>query len=323
MRRYNGKLLNSASQVMASVSVEVRFVGTTTKATIYSDEGITSITNPVTTDAFGRFGFFVADGVYDLFNVTVGTIANVAIVDPRRVVEVTLNQDVYVGLVNAVFNPNGSVFERRDTSKVAWALRYAGGSNDFVDLVRATAAANPITWAPIFRWPFVQGSAALVDVVNTITETDLASISLLANSLGSKNGLRLVMIGDYLNNSGVAANLTIRAKLGATTIATTGAISMAASATRRRILVVVELMAKGTTATQAAFVQVFVSAATADGVMEDLSAQTIQKVGWFLAMTVDMTLTQALKITTEHGTANALISARHLGSRIMPIGMAA
>lgn len=49
-----------------SASVQVFIQNTLNAATIYSDDGITTKTNPLTTDAAGKFDFYVANGRYDL-----------------------------------------------------------------------------------------------------------------------------------------------------------------------------------------------------------------------------------------------------------------
>ena len=85
MRKYTGVTLDTAGNVSEGVSITVYLTGTTTKATLYSDEGITQITNSVISDANGRFSFYVADGEYDLkvsgSNITTYTILDVQVVD--------------------------------------------------------------------------------------------------------------------------------------------------------------------------------------------------------------------------------------------------
>lgn len=49
-----------------NVSVSVFLTGTFSLATIFSDDGITTKGNPLTTDAFGKFDFYIADGRYDI-----------------------------------------------------------------------------------------------------------------------------------------------------------------------------------------------------------------------------------------------------------------
>jgi hypothetical protein len=55
-------------------TVQVKLTGTATPATLYSDNGVTPKTNPVTCDSTGQFDFYVADGRYDLVIVGGGSI---------------------------------------------------------------------------------------------------------------------------------------------------------------------------------------------------------------------------------------------------------
>lgn len=66
MQRYQNAAQDALGNVIQGMSVSVFLKGTLTPATIYSDNGITSIPNPVTTDALGTFFFYAADGRYDL-----------------------------------------------------------------------------------------------------------------------------------------------------------------------------------------------------------------------------------------------------------------
>lgn len=71
---------------MASCAVDVYLQNTTTSATLYSDDGVTPLSNPVTADANGVFTFYVADGIYDLryvhSSITTTTEEDVNIFDP-------------------------------------------------------------------------------------------------------------------------------------------------------------------------------------------------------------------------------------------------
>jgi hypothetical protein len=68
----------------ASVQVNVQSTGL--PATIYSDNGITPATNPLTTDTNGAFSFYAADGRYQLVisgtNIQTQTISDILLVDP-------------------------------------------------------------------------------------------------------------------------------------------------------------------------------------------------------------------------------------------------
>lgn len=70
MRRYNNVVLTATGLAVAGANVLVSTAssppGIGTPATLYSDNGLTTIGNPLSTDAYGRFGFYVQDGAYDL-----------------------------------------------------------------------------------------------------------------------------------------------------------------------------------------------------------------------------------------------------------------
>ena len=66
MKKFSGLVQDIAGNGLSGVSVTIYLTGTLTKATIYSDAGITAISNPVTTDAYGRYNFYIADGKYKL-----------------------------------------------------------------------------------------------------------------------------------------------------------------------------------------------------------------------------------------------------------------
>lgn len=64
MQRYSDVVADSRGNVMAGASVLVELSGVT--ATIYSDDGVTLQSNPMTTDATGAFTFYAANGTYTL-----------------------------------------------------------------------------------------------------------------------------------------------------------------------------------------------------------------------------------------------------------------
>jgi hypothetical protein len=66
MQKYQNNVTGRNGDVVIGGSVLVKLAGTATSATIYSDDGVTPVTNPLTTDANGYFEFYVADGLYDI-----------------------------------------------------------------------------------------------------------------------------------------------------------------------------------------------------------------------------------------------------------------
>lgn len=66
MKKYFDTVITSTGQPAIGVSVQVNNYPSLTAATIYSDNGFTPKTNPITTDATGYFEFYVADGRYQI-----------------------------------------------------------------------------------------------------------------------------------------------------------------------------------------------------------------------------------------------------------------
>lgn len=80
-------------------------------------------------------------------------------------------------------------------------------------------------------------------VNNTTTETDLFSSTLPAFALEVANrSVRLKLAGEFLNNTGGADTLVIRVKIGTTTLLATVALSLAASANRRKWFLEAEII---------------------------------------------------------------------------------
>lgn len=99
MRRYNNVVIEPLTAAVpgrpvsgATVTVKKAAIpaGTGANASLFSDEGVTPLANPVSTDDYGHYGYYVADGFYDLVIVKAGvvskTVADVAIVDPGQLI---------------------------------------------------------------------------------------------------------------------------------------------------------------------------------------------------------------------------------------------
>jgi hypothetical protein len=70
MQRYNNNVQGPNGQAIVGAAVVVTAAanpaGTGAPAIVYSDDGLTQISNTLLTDALGRFGFYVPSGKYDL-----------------------------------------------------------------------------------------------------------------------------------------------------------------------------------------------------------------------------------------------------------------
>lgn len=66
MQKYQNNIAGRNGDVVTGASVLIAPAGSVTPSTIYSDNGVTPIANPLTTDVNGYFEFYVADGTYDI-----------------------------------------------------------------------------------------------------------------------------------------------------------------------------------------------------------------------------------------------------------------
>jgi hypothetical protein len=64
MQQFHGVAQDKYGNVQAGVSVTIRVQSTGVVATIYSDNGITLLANPLTTNVNGEYSFYAADGIY-------------------------------------------------------------------------------------------------------------------------------------------------------------------------------------------------------------------------------------------------------------------
>lgn len=85
MEKYRNNVVDRNGNVLPGASVLVKTYPAGTTATIYSDNGVTSVNNPLTTDAYGQFAFYAADGRYSLTisgsNITTYTIDDIPLLE--------------------------------------------------------------------------------------------------------------------------------------------------------------------------------------------------------------------------------------------------
>lgn len=85
MKKFFDYIVDTRGDAVNGASVAVKMAGTSNDATLYSDNGVTTTANPVTTDTKGYFSFYIADGWYDIVvsgtGVTTQTITDVEIHD--------------------------------------------------------------------------------------------------------------------------------------------------------------------------------------------------------------------------------------------------
>lgn len=76
MLNYSNSVLDASGNAAVSATVTVKNYPSGTNATIYSDNGVTPKTNPITTDSSGGFSFYAANGRYTLTVIYAGVTVN-------------------------------------------------------------------------------------------------------------------------------------------------------------------------------------------------------------------------------------------------------
>lgn len=121
MIKWQDTVLVSGGGALAGASVYVYLHGTTTLATIYSDNGVTTQTNPLTTSATGFYSFYAADGRYDLSiqktGYTTVTITDISVddaADASAINATTLTATT--GTINTLNSTNGTVTTLNSTT---------------------------------------------------------------------------------------------------------------------------------------------------------------------------------------------------------------
>lgn len=155
------------------------------------------------------------------------------------------------------------------------------------------------------------------DVVSTTTETDLLNgeITVAAGLMSTNRMLRAVLLADYLNDTGVSRNLTLKVKLGATTL--WGELQAVATSATRRVLAIEFTIANlGAANSQFLCGTVFYSNPTAGSVagIGDLDGIGGSPVSGTAAE--DTTAAKALAVTATHSVADAGLSCRLRGALV-------
>jgi hypothetical protein len=86
MQKYVNAVADLTGAPVAGALIQVNVQSTGLAAAIYSDNGVTPATNPLTTDSTGSFSFYAADGRYQLVisgaNIQTVTLNDILLVDP-------------------------------------------------------------------------------------------------------------------------------------------------------------------------------------------------------------------------------------------------
>tara|TARA_R110000868_G_scaffold408496_1_gene691755 strand:- start:589 stop:1410 length:822 start_codon:yes stop_codon:yes gene_type:complete len=93
MQKYIDAVLTRTGDAVPYASILVKTFPAGVTATIYSDDGVTTTTNPLTADANGTFSFYAADGRYQLVvsgtGITTATVTDIILDDTQSALTYT------------------------------------------------------------------------------------------------------------------------------------------------------------------------------------------------------------------------------------------
>jgi hypothetical protein len=151
------------------------------------------------------------------------------------------------------------------------------------------------------------------EVVNTTDETTILSYTVTGGTLGTDKSIRLMFGLSFYNNTGGAETITVKVKLGSTTLHTGIYNSITNSSTARSIALWDVVIANEDSASAQRSIA---RAASAMGLAAaSLSTATVQ-IGWQTA-TESTASDLALTVTVDPNTASASLSARLIGAVVI------
>jgi hypothetical protein len=213
-----------------------------------------------------------------------------------------------------VYAAQGSVYMRRDNTGAGNAL-YA----------KTTGVSISTGWEALASG-MVGRVAGSYDLNNSTTESSLISgvtassttgFKVPAGTMSSAAAIRLVVVSDYLNNTGSNQSCTIKIKFGGTVFYGDAVTPISASSTRYPTPIEVVLSNIGATNSNVleGIVPAWGGGAPAAGSIAGIvGAITDRRVILSSLETIDTTVDQYLDVTATHGAANTNLSIRRLAA---------
>lgn len=162
-------------------------------------------------------------------------------------------------------------------------------------------------------------STSSVDIVSSVALTDLYSKTIMGGHLSSDRTLHVVLLGDYLNNSGGTSDLTLQVDFGGTTL-WKDTDTLVAGANRVPLLIGLFIKNLGVTNSQVMRGSVLMgypgAGAPAVGIGKfDQSSMHAAPIGGSAAE--DTTIDRTLVIKAQHSVSSASVSVRKLAVDLM------
>ena len=158
----------------------------------------------------------------------------------------------------------------------------------------------------------IDRKTATVDVVNTVTLTDLYRFTVPANTLGTTKKLRLTFLGDILYNNNIADVIEIVGSFGGTIIFNNFYTIGALSPFRLALKIVVDIVAKGATNSQISNVEEIIGPINTAGASGGGGTVQRYSIGIVNALAEDTTVNKDLFVQVTWGTASVNNSCRRL-----------
>jgi len=206
---------------------------------------------------------------------------------------------------------NGGIDNTNISSGAAIAVAKIAGAGTAGSILHGDGV-----WYPTYR------KVTTKDIVSSAAETDLLNGEVTLAALVSTSICRVFLIGDYLNNTGSNQSLTLKAKLGTTTL-WGDVLTIVTGATRRPWRISYEIANLNATNSQFASGLIQIGAVTGGSVAgqgamnssEGTSGSVLSATGMLTApfsgsATEDTTSSKALVMTATHGASSASLSIR-------------
>jgi hypothetical protein len=152
-------------------------------------------------------------------------------------------------------------------------------------------------------------SSSTTTVSNTTTETSVYSYSIPASTLGSTGALRVTLFGTYANTSGSNRTVTVKVKLGSTTLYDDVTGNPSSNANTRAVQFnLILLNANSTNAQKLAGNLMFGNAGATTNGTGELGSTATRNVPIYGTASEDTTSAKTLDITVTHSAAASTIS---------------
>lgn len=122
MEKFHSIVITAGGVAVPNATVTVYDSGTTNLRSIYSDEGTSVKDNPFTTDDYGRFSFYAADGDIDIkvsgSSISTYTLSDVSICDAHQIIDagdiiLKSGKKIYLNVEKTIYliSANGTTFD--------------------------------------------------------------------------------------------------------------------------------------------------------------------------------------------------------------------